>query len=81
MEIRNAITKTEMVIRAAKPVDVLGEKSKRLRELTSIIQKRFKFADGTLELFAAQVNNRGLSAQAQVSLFFIWKESFSLHFF
>ena len=75
VEIRNAITKTEMVIRAANPVEVLGEKSKRLRELTSVIQKRFKFADGALEIYAAQVNNRGLSAQAQVSSYFFFFSS------
>lgn len=68
VEIRNAPIKTEMIIRAANPVDVVGEKSKRIRELTSVVQKRFKFAEGALELFAARVQNRGLSAQAQVSL-------------
>lgn len=42
-----------------------GEKSRRIRELTSIVQKRFKFADGAVELYAEKVMNRGLCAVAQ----------------
>jgi len=29
------------------------------------VQKRFKFAEGTVELYAEKVNNRGLCASAQ----------------
>ena len=65
VEIRNAPMRTEIIIRASRPQDVLGEKGKRIRELTSVIQKRFGFADGAVELFAERVPNRGLSAQAQ----------------
>ena len=45
--------------------DVLGEKGRRIRELTSVICKRFGFAEGAVELFAERLANRGLSAQAQ----------------
>ena len=45
--------------------EVLGDKGKRIRELTAVISKRFGFADGAVELFAERVANRGLSAQAQ----------------
>ena len=65
VEIRNAPMRTEIVIRASKPNDVLGDKGRRIRELSNVIQKRFKFADGAVELFAERVVNRGLSAQAQ----------------
>ena len=43
----------------------LGEKGRRIRELTSIVQKRFKFPEGSVELYAEKVNNRGLCAIAQ----------------
>merc|ERR1739840_44803 len=44
---------------------VLGEKGRRIRELTAMVQKRFKFADGACELYAEKVANRGLCATAQ----------------
>lgn len=43
----------------------LGEKGQRIRELTSSVQKRFKFPENTVELYAEKVNNRGLWAIAQ----------------
>ena len=42
-----------------------GEKGRRIRELTSLVQKRFNFPEGTVELYAEKVNNRGLCAIAQ----------------
>ena len=45
--------------------NVLGEKGRRIRELTAVVQKRFNFPEGTVELFAQRVNNRALSATAQ----------------
>lgn len=42
-----------------------GEKGRRIRELTSVVQKRFKFPENSVELYAEKVNNRGLSAIAQ----------------
>lgn len=65
MEVRNAPMRTEIIIRATQPQDVLGEKGKKIRELTSLVQKRFKFAEGAVELYAERVNNRGLCANAQ----------------
>jgi hypothetical protein len=43
----------------------LGEKGRRIRELTSVVQKRFNFPEGGVELYAEKVNNRGLCAIAQ----------------
>ena len=43
----------------------LGEKGRRIRELTSVIQKRFKFPENSVDLYAEKVNNRGLCAIAQ----------------
>ena len=57
--------RTEIIIRATKTQSVLGEKGRRIRELTSVVQKRFQFPEGGVELFAERVNNKGLCAQAQ----------------
>ena len=43
----------------------MGEKGRRIRELASFVQKRFNFAEGTVELYAERVANRGLCAVAQ----------------
>ena len=39
----------------------MGEKGRRIRELTALVQKRFKFPDNSLELYAEKVQYRGLS--------------------
>jgi len=44
---------------------VLGDKGRRIRELTSLVQKRFNFPEDTVELYAERVQNRALSAIAQ----------------
>lgn len=46
-------------------IDFAGEKGRRIRELTSVVQKRFKFPENGVELYAEKVNNRGLCAIAQ----------------
>jgi small subunit ribosomal protein S3e len=72
VEVRVTPARTEIIIRATKTQAVLGEKGRRIRELTSIVQKRFAFPENTVELYAEKVNillikvnNRGLSAVAQ----------------
>eukprot|EP00543_Licmophora_paradoxa_P005360 CAMPEP_0202456496 /NCGR_PEP_ID=MMETSP1360-20130828/13730_1 /ASSEMBLY_ACC=CAM_ASM_000848 /TAXON_ID=515479 /ORGANISM="Licmophora paradoxa, Strain CCMP2313" /LENGTH=269 /DNA_ID=CAMNT_0049076309 /DNA_START=65 /DNA_END=874 /DNA_ORIENTATION=- len=65
VEIRTTPHRTEIIIRATRTQNVLGEKGQRIRELTSVVQKRFDFADGAVELYAERVQNRGLCAQAQ----------------
>ena len=57
--------RTEITIRATKTKEVLGEKGRRIRELTSCIQKRFKYQEGKVALFVERVHTRGLSAMAQ----------------
>lgn len=56
---------TDIIIRATQTQEVLGEQGRRIRELTSLIQKRFKFPENSVSLYAAKVQNRGLSAVAQ----------------
>ena len=65
VEVRVTPTRIEVIIRATHTQKVLGEKGRRIRELTAVIQKRFKFPEGAVELFAERVENRGLCAIAQ----------------
>ena len=41
LEVRTTPLKTEIIIKATKTQDVLGEKGQRIRELTSVVQKRY----------------------------------------
>ncbi|XP_074330942.1 small ribosomal subunit protein uS3y-like [Apium graveolens] len=50
---------TEIIIIAPSFQNIIGEKGRRLRELTNVVQKRFKVP----ELYAQKVSNRIFSAQ------------------
>ncbi len=50
VEVRVTPTRTEIIILATRTQNVLGEKGRRIRELTAVVQKRFNFADGTVEV-------------------------------
>jgi small subunit ribosomal protein S3e len=65
VEVRVTPARTEVIIRATRTKSVLGEKGRRIRELTAVVQKRFGFPEGTVELFAERVANRALCAVAQ----------------
>jgi small subunit ribosomal protein S3e len=57
--------RTEIIIKATRTQNVLGEKGRRIREITSLIQKRFNFPAENVELYAARVPNRAMCAIAQ----------------
>jgi ribosomal protein S3 len=59
------LSASQIIIRATHTQEVLGEKGRRIRELTALVQKRFKFPENALELYAEKVQYRGLSAIAQ----------------
>jgi ribosomal protein uS3 len=65
VEVRVTPVRTEIIIKATKTQEVLGEKGQRIRQMTSAIQKRFNFAEGALEMFCERVASRGLCAQTQ----------------
>ncbi|XP_003743161.1 40S ribosomal protein S3-A [Galendromus occidentalis] len=65
VEVRNGATKTDIIIMATRTQDVLGEKGRKIRELTAVVQKRFGFKEGTVNLFAEKVSARGLCAITQ----------------
>jgi len=50
VEVRMSPNKTEIIILATRTQSVLGEKGRRIRELTSVVQKRFNFAEDTVEV-------------------------------
>ena len=60
-QVRVTPTTTEIIIMATRTQNVLGEKGRRIRELTSLVQKRFNFPEGTVELYAEKVNSEILS--------------------
>merc|ERR1712226_610487 len=65
VEVRQTPARHEIIIRATRTQNVLGEKGRRIRELTAVVQKRFNFPAGSVELYAEKVLNRGLCAIAQ----------------
>jgi small subunit ribosomal protein S3e len=65
VEVRHTVMRTEIIIRATRTQSVLGEKGRRIRELTAVVQKRFRFPEGSVELYAVKVAIRGLCAVAQ----------------
>jgi len=65
VEVRRAPTRTEVIIMATRTQNVLGERGRRIRELTAVVQKRFGFNVGQVELYAEKVSSRGLCAVAQ----------------
>merc|ERR1712139_355931 len=65
VEVRQTPARHEIIIRATRTQNVLGEKGRRIRELTAVVQKRFSFLPGSVELYAEKVQYRGLCAVAQ----------------
>lgn len=65
VEVRVTPARTEIIIKATRTQDVLGEKGQRIRELAYLVQKRFNFAEGTVELYAEKIQNKGLCAVSQ----------------
>lgn len=65
VEIRVTPVQTQVIIKATRTHNVVGEKGRRIRELASLLQKRFDFPDGQIALFAEEVQNRALCAIAQ----------------
>ena len=57
---------TDIIIHATKPREIMGENHRRISEITSMIQKRFKYREGKLRVYVERVYAKGLSAMAQV---------------
>ena len=71
LEVRRSPVKTEIVLRATRTQNILGEKGRRIQELTALVQSRFNLANGEVAIYAESVRNRALSAIAQCESLFI----------
>ncbi|KAB5524734.1 hypothetical protein DKX38_022483 [Salix brachista] len=69
VEVRVTPMPTEIIIRATRTQNVLGEKGGRIRELTSVVQKRFKFPENAVELYSEKVSNMASVPLRRLSLF------------
>ncbi|MCO5587083.1 hypothetical protein L7F22_041029 [Adiantum nelumboides] len=65
VEVCETPARTEIVMYATSTYTVLGERGRRIKELTCLVQKRFNFADGTLKLYVAKIDRPGLFASAE----------------
>jgi small subunit ribosomal protein S3e len=65
VEHRVTPNRVEIVIKATKTREVLGDKYRRMRELMSLIAQRFRYKPNGVALFVDRVQNRGLCAMAQ----------------
>ena len=65
MEIKVTPVNTSIIIKATQPNTVVGEDSRRIRELESLIQKRFGYTKENLSLTSKKVAFKGLCASAQ----------------
>ncbi|KAK6049019.1 KH domain protein [Cooperia oncophora] len=64
VEVRRTPARAEVIIMATRTQSVLGERGRRIKELTSVVQKRFGFEEGSVEENAHLALN-GLGASHQ----------------
>ena len=69
VEVRVTPTRTEIIILATRTQNVLGEKGRRIRELTAVVQKRFNFPEGTVEVCFGHVLPLYVSLKSQPHIF------------
>ena len=64
-EVRVTPVKTEIRIKATKTQEVIGVEGRKIRELTSLIQKRFNYKKDGVEVYVERIPFRGLCSAAQ----------------
>jgi len=65
VEVQLTLTRTEIINLATRMQNVLAEEGRLIQELTAVVQKRFDFPEGNVELYAEKVATRGLCAIIQ----------------
>ncbi|KAK8803264.1 hypothetical protein WA158_000958 [Blastocystis sp. Blastoise] len=67
IEIKKDPMCTSIIIRATRTQAIVGEKARRINELTSVVQKRWRwnFPENAVKMFAERVYVRGLCAATQ----------------
>ncbi len=68
IQVRVTPVQTEIRIMAAQIKEVLGVDGRKLRELTSLVQKRFDYVKDQVTLVCDKVQYKGLCASAQAEL-------------
>merc|ERR1719335_1246046 len=68
MEVRSSEAKTEITIRVVKKEEAMGAKDQKCNELESLIQKRFGFEEGHVNIKFDPIRNKGLCASAQCEM-------------
>lgn len=63
--VRSTAARTHIVIHATRTQNVRGDKGRRIREIKSLVQKRFNLSENNVSVFAERVENRALCAVAQ----------------
>ena len=63
-ELTATLPKPEIRIRATKPSAIIGEKGRKIRELESVIQKRFGYGKDGITLTVEKIEKKGLCAPA-----------------
>ena len=65
VELRKNPLKTDMILKTTRTQSIIGFKSRRIREITLMIRKRFDFGDNKLDIYVEKIVNRGLCANVQ----------------
>ena len=65
VDVRITPFRTDIVIKTTTPKAVIGEQGRKIREITVLIQKRFGFKEGGVEVYAERIENRGLNPIVQ----------------
>merc|ERR1712179_458333 len=66
VDVRYSKVRTEIVISCTNNRHIMLDEGQRIRELTSMIQKRFGFQKGTVDIYIGKVHNKGLCAMSMV---------------
>ena len=65
VEIRKNGQKFQIIVRATKPNNVIGDRGRRIHELTNLLIARFGFTKDKIELYVEKVASRGLCPVTQ----------------
>ncbi|KII72969.1 40S ribosomal protein S3 [Thelohanellus kitauei] len=65
LEIRPRGTNTDLILMVIRPSDVVGDKGRRIRELQTLVQRKFNYDPDKIRIFVDPVRSRGLSAVGQ----------------
>ena len=64
IEIRVTPAQTRIIVRVTKVGEAYGPQGQRKRELTSLVQKRFNYPKGSIEILLKAIQLKGLCASA-----------------